>query len=112
MNFQVSTKISWVIEKMEQLGFKSSYSIPAQKLGFYVFEKGSFCSLNVSLKSLKFVSGSSPRHILKVLPSVLIILLLKAYMELWVGMKIVRQTYLAYVVKSNPRLHHREVSYS
>ena len=54
--------------KMEQLRFKSSHSIPAQKLGFlYYFlkHKDSFCSLNDSLGSLKFVSGSSPRHILK-----------------------------------------------
>ena len=33
-------------------------------------------------------------------------------MELWVGMKILRHTYLAYVVKSNPGPHRRKVSYS
>ena len=38
---------------------------PAQKLGFFMIwkHKDSFCSLNDSLKSLKFVSGFSPRHI-------------------------------------------------
>ena len=33
-------------------------------------------------------------------------------MELWVGMKILRHTYHACVVKSNPRPHRREASYS
>jgi hypothetical protein len=36
----------------------------------------------------------------------------KVDVELWVGMKKVRLTYLAFVVKSNPRPHRREASYS
>ena len=38
-----------------------------RNLGFYDFwkQKDSFCFLNDSLKSLKFASGSSPRHIWK-----------------------------------------------
>jgi len=51
-----------------------------RNLGFVWFwkHKDSFCSLNDSLKSLKSVSGSLPRHIWKFLPSLLIILLLKS----------------------------------
>ena len=60
---------------MEQLGFKSSHSIPSQKLGFlYGFEniKIAFVPLMILSSHSTFVSGSSPnstqskRHMWKV----------------------------------------------
>ena len=93
---------------------KFSYSIPAQKLVFlYDFEniKIAFCFLNDSLGSLKFCKWFLTKAYLKVLPSLLIILLLRAYMELLVRDEKVVAHYLACVANSNPRSHWREASY-
>ena len=64
VSFQVSTKISWVIEKWNSLDSSLHTLSLLRNLGFYGFEniKIAFCSLNDSLKSLTFVSVSLPRH--------------------------------------------------
>jgi hypothetical protein len=78
----------------------------------YDFENAKIAFVpNDALESQRICKWFLTKAYLRILPSLLITLLLKAYLEFWVGINIVKHTYLAYVVKSNLGHHQREVSY-
>jgi hypothetical protein len=54
VNFCVSTKVSWVIEKWNSLDSNLLIAIMFRNLGFDCFEnKDNICSVNDSLESLR-----------------------------------------------------------